>query len=388
MKNILSLEKSCCGCMGCQDICPKNCISFHPDTEGFLYPAVDKDNCISCGVCLQHCPVAVDLERAESPLVFAAKLKDTNTVLKSTSGGVFSALANAILDQNGIVYGSAYDADLTVRHIAVEKRNDLEKLRGSKYVQSNTEGVYKKIKEQLNNGRFILFSGTGCQAGGLKAFLGKEYPNLFTVDIVCHGVPSPLLFKTYLEWMSQRLKGTVTEYSFRNKEKSGWDLVMKAKSPQKQISRYGFFDPYYCAFLEGKTYRESCYKCKFANSKRVSDITLGDYWGIEKEHPDFYDKKGVSLVLINSEKGKKLWNEVKNQTAYIVSDIDKASQMNKNLLSPSIRPFSRDTIYTGFDGNFNTYVKTKLHTGPRLKTRMKRLIPKTVKSHIKQMLKN
>lgn len=387
MKNILSLGKMCCGCMGCQDICPKNCISFQPDSEGFLYPSVDNDKCISCGLCMRRCPVATEQKRAESPLVFAAKLKDADTVLKSTSGGIFSALAGAVLDQNGIVYGCAYDTNLTVRHIAVEKKSDLSRLRGSKYVQSNTEGVFKNVKQQLDSGRFVLFSGTGCQAAGLKAFLGKEYANLCVVDIVCHGVPSPLLFKTYLKWMSQKVDGTVTEYNFRNKEKSGWDLVMKAKGPRKQISKYGFFDPYYCAFLEGKTYRESCYKCKFAKSERVSDITLGDYWGIEKEHPGFYDKKGVSLVLINTEKGQFYWNAISKQVDCMPSGIEKAAQMNRNLLEPSRRPLCRDTIYQGIEDNPNAYIKNKLRTGMRIKTRVKRLVPSSVKGRIKNLLK-
>lgn len=386
MNNIMQLGKSCCGCSGCEQMCPKNCISMKPDHEGFLYPEVDESICIECGICIKHCPILTDVSRCNIPKVYAAKYKDRGSTFKSTSGGLFIPIAKSVLSMGGVVFGCAYDENLVAKHIKVETEDELYRLQSSKYVQSDTRGIYKQVKTELQNGKEVLFSGTGCQAAGLRSFLGKDYGNLLITDIVCHGVPSPKLFKNYIDYMGKKLGGTLTSYNFRSKEKRGWDLYYKAENGQKSKSDYGFFDPYYSAFLYCKTYRESCYECKFANKNRVSDITLADYWGIQKFHPEFFDENGVSLVLVNTEKGKKYLEKIKDKLEIIESDYNKASVMNANLVHPSKRPSCRDSIYDGFDcGNFETYAKTKLALKINPKTKIKKMIPLGVKRFLRKL---
>lgn len=356
------------------------------DGEGFLYPVVDDAVCVECGLCIKHCPIMTDAPRCSEPKVYAAKYKDKETAFKSTSGGLFVPIAKDILSNGGVVFGCAYDENLVAKHIAVENENELYRLQSSKYVQSDTREIYEQVKNLLKSGRKVLFSGTGCQVAGLRTFLSKDYDNLLTVDIVCHGVPSPELFKNYIGYMGKKLGGSLTSYNFRNKEKRGWDLYYKAENAKKSKSDYGFFDPYYNAFLRCKTYRESCYECKFANKNRVGDITLADYWGIQKFHPEFFDENGVSLVLVNTEKGKNCLDTIKQQLEIIESDYDKASVMNSNLVHPSKRPECRDTIYEGFDsGDFETYVKTKLAFKINPKTKIKKMIPLGVKRFLKKL---
>lgn len=382
----MQLGKSCCACSGCEQMCPKNCISMKPDSEGFLYPEVDESICIECGICIKHCPILTDVSRCNIPKVYAAKYKDRGSTFKSTSGGLFIPIAKSVLSMGGVVFGCAYDENLVAKHIKVETEDELYRLQSSKYVQSDTRGIYKQVKTELQNGKEVLFSGTGCQAAGLRSFLGKDYGNLLITDIVCHGVPSPKLFKNYIDYMGKKLGGTLTSYNFRSKEKRGWDLYYKAENGQKSKSDYGFFDPYYSAFLYCKTYRESCYECKFANKNRVSDITLADYWGIQKFHPEFFDENGVSLVLINTEKGKKYLEKIKDKLEIIESDYNKASVMNANLVHPSKRPSCRDSIYDGFDcGNFGTYAKTKLAFKINPKTKIKKMIPLGVKRFLRKL---
>ena len=382
----MQLGKSCCGCSGCEQICPKNCISMKPDSEGFLYPEVDESICIECGICIKHCPILTDVSRCNIPKVYAAKYKDRGSTFKSTSGGLFIPIAKSVLSMGGVVFGCAYDENLVAKHIKVETEDELYRLQSSKYVQSDTREIYKQVKTELENGKEVLFSGTGCQAAGLRSFLGKDYGNLLITDIVCHGVPSPKLFKNYIDYMGKKLGGTLTSYNFRSKEKRGWDLYYKAENGQKSKSDYGFFYPYHRAFLYCKTYRESCYECKFANKNRVSDITLADYWGIQKFHPEFFDENGVSLVLVNTEKGKKYLEKIKDKLEIIESDYNKASVMNANLVHPSKRPSCRDSIYDGFDcGNFETYAKTKLAFKINPKTKIKKMIPLGVKRFLRKL---
>lgn len=380
----MSLGKDCCGCNACEQLCPKKCITFAEDAEGFMYPHINESECIDCGVCVKHCPIMSKTSEDKTPKVYAAKSLKRDEMFKSSSGGLFPIIAKEILSKGGVVFGCAYDENLTARHISIDDEKDLYRLQSSKYVQSDMSGVYSEVKAELKKDRFVLFSGTGCQTSGLKTFLGKDYPKLYTVDIVCHGVPSPRLFANYIDWMGKKLGGKITEYNFRSKEKRGWDLYYKASNSKKSKSDYGFFDPYYNAFLVGKNYRESCYNCKFANPQRTGDITLADYWGIQKIHPEFYDENGVSLVLVNSEKGEQLWQEIKGEITYIKSSYDKASVMNGNLVAPSERPDCRDSIYEGYNGNFDEYIKTKLSYKINPKTKIKKMIPLSIKKLLKR----
>ncbi|MEE1219703.1 MAG: Coenzyme F420 hydrogenase/dehydrogenase, beta subunit C-terminal domain [Ruminococcus sp.] len=386
MNNILAIGKSCCGCMACAQVCPKNCIKFVPDKEGFLYPQVDSSLCIDCGLCSKRCPVMSEPQRNKNPKVYAAKINDTNLSYKSSSGGIFPLIAKNILSKGGSVFGCAYDENMVARHIEITDESQLYRLQNSKYVQSDMEGVYTKVKAALDSGKYVLFSGTGCQIGGLHTFLNKKYDRLFTVDIVCHGVPSPALFEKYIDWKGKQMGGKLTEYSFRSKEKCGWNIYYKATNDKRSKSQDGIFDPYYNAFLKCRIFRESCYECKYANSERASDITLGDFWGIEISNPEFYDLNGVSVVLVNTDAGKKMWEDLSDSIKCIPSTLETAAKMNENLVRATPRPDCRDTIYDGFDVDTENYFSVKLKPPFQLKKRIKMLVPISVKGKIKHML--
>ena len=387
MNNISILGNDCCGCTACEQICPKKCITFKENNEGFMYPVVDESVCVNCGACVKHCPVMTPPHSDGVQNVYASKYCDTQKTKESTSGGIFIPLAKSTLEKGGVVFGCAYDENLVARHIAVEKEADLHKLQGSKYVQSDLSGIYSRVKSELKSGRNVLFSGTGCQVAGLRSFLGKDFDNLITVDIVCHGVPSPKLFEKYIGYLGSKLGEPVKSYNFRSKKRHGWGLFYEVETDNIGKGGSGFDDPYYNAFLNCKTYREGCYNCRFANCDRQGYITLADFWGIEYINPPFYSENGVSLVLVNTDKGKRLWKSLENCIESVDSTVEQAVQMNKNLSSPSHRPECRDTIYDGFDGDFDSYVMQKLYVKPSLKRKLKSLVPVSLKGRIKHMLK-
>lgn len=387
MNNISILGKNCCGCTACEQICPKKCIAFKENNEGFMYPVVDEAVCVNCGACTKHCPVLNPPLAENVPDVYAAKYRDSKTTAESTSGGIFIPLAKSTLENGGIVYGCAYDENLKAKHIAVETENELFRLQGSKYVQSDISGIYSRIKADLDSNRYVLFSGTGCQVAGLRSFLGREYERLVTVDIVCHGVPSPRLFERYTDYLGKKLGEPIKSYNFRSKKRHGWGLFYELETAQKAKGGSGFDDPYYNAFLNCKTYREGCYSCRFANCNRQGDITLADFWGIEYINPKFYSKNGVSLVLVNTEKGKKLWQSLDNCIESTESTLEQAVKMNKNLSEPSSRPECRSSIYDGFDGDFEKYVNQKLYVKFDIKRKIKAVVPVALKGRIKHLIK-
>ncbi len=348
----MNITTNCTGCRLCENICPKNCIVMKENNEGFLTAEIEGSKCISCGLCVKKCPQNSYTAEQEIQEVYGARIKDNDVIMNSSSGGLFALLAKHILNKKGVVFGAAYCDDNVVRHICISSESDLYKLQSSKYVQSDTMKTFEECAGYLENGRLVLYSGTPCQIAGLKVYLGKEYNNLVTVDLICHGVPSPKLFKRYLIWLENKYDDTVIGYNFRDKYKVGWGLNYKIEL-KKNKYKYGnsYADPYYSYFLKGSIYRECCYKCKYASEKRTGDITLGDYWGIEKLHPEFYDKKGISLVILNTKKGKKLFEDVKKEIVYIESNIEKAALYNKNLKFPTKRPLERDNIYN----NINNY---------------------------------
>jgi len=386
--NISQMQKDkCCGCRACEQICPKNCIMMKVDSEGFIIPVVDETVCINCGLCVQRCAqIERPMNEEKIQEVYAARHKNKRILLRSTSGGIFDAIGRFLLKQGYHVYGCAWSIDLHAVHVEINEEKELQKLHGSKYVQSDTNDTYSKVKAQLREGEYVLYSGTACQIGGLIKFLGKNYINLYTIDVICHGVPSPLLFENYLEWLSQRLGENVISYDFRNKEKTAWGLVYKAKTKTKTKTKFltAYLDPYYKAFLECKTYRECCYSCKYANENRVSDITLGDYWGIERQHPEFFDDRGVSVLIVNSNKGKLILEAIRNQIEFITSSYQQAALQNSNLISPSFRPSSRDNIYQYIKIKEGTKIFEKqINIGFEPLTRFKSIIPLKIKRWFK-----
>ena len=287
---------NCCGCAACVWACPKRCIRLVGDEEGFLYPTVDETKCVECGKCLKVCPMRQASESKAPVGVYAAANPDEEVRLKSSSGGVFSLLAEYVIKQGGVVFGAAFNERLEVVHLYAETMEGLAAFRGSKYVQSRIGTSYQDAESFLKSGRKVLFSCTPCQIAGLKSYLGKEYPCLLTVDFVCHGVPSPGIFKEYLEAQPS----PVTWVNFRDK-RSGWknfSITLETSAGEKSEVFYN--DEYMQGFLSNVFLRPSCYRCRFRTGRSGSDITLGDFWGIDKLRPEIDDDKGLSLVIANN----------------------------------------------------------------------------------------
>lgn len=382
-------RNECCGCSSCVQKCPKNAISMIENDEGFLYPIIDKEKCIDCGLCSKVCPQLKEIKKADEnyPKAYAMYNKNEDELLKSSSGGIFSVIANYVLENNGVVFGAAYDEELNVNHIKVNDKKELEKLRSSKYVQSNIKNTYKEAEEELRKDKMVLFSGTPCQIEGLKSYLIKEYENLITCDLVCHGVPSQKLFKTYLEYLSIKFKSKVKSYNFRSKNKYGWGLFTEViTDDNKKHYIKSDFDPYYSNFLNCNTYRESCYKCHYTNYNRVSNFTLADYWGVSSIHPNFYSEKGISLILVNDKKGEKVLNEIIPNIEKIDTDLEFASGRNKNLIQPSNRPEIRNNIYNGiYSKETLKFVKENLKVKLSIKKIIKLFVPVKLQNYLKKM---
>lgn len=384
----------CTGCSACCDICPVNAITMQSNNEGFLYPNINEDICIKCGKCMKICNKTNDKEIFAKPVkVYAAINKDKEKLLKSSSGGLFSVIADYILSQNGMIAGCIFDENLIARHIVTDKPDLINNMRGSKYVQSDTTHVYQRIASLLREGKKILFTGTPCQVAGLKAYLGHIPENLITIDLVCHGVPSPGLLEKHIKWRQSKLKGKIIGLSFRNKSRinKGTYYLMKLSCENKTQYIYSWQDPYFQAFLQGQDLRESCYTCPYAKTERVGDITLADYWTASDLHPSLNCKNGVSLLLINTINGQKILSCVKNKLDIIPTFIDEAVKSQGNLIHPCSRPQIRDSIFQnidniGYDKWANSYfyssgyIKSKILCSigscitPEFRKKLKRII--------------
>lgn len=374
----------CTGCRACEQICPHGAISMHPNAEGFWESVTDFDKCVDCGLCRLSCPQNTKPKFSVPIVVYAVRDKDDSEIKVSASGGAFAAAARKILLNGGAVVGAVYNDDMTVSHIVVNNIEYLPKLQSSKYVQSNTENTFREVRKLLRSGKEVLYSGTPCQIAGLKGFLRKDYGNLYTMDLICHGVASPKLFAKYLEWLGGKMGGKIIYYDFRDKS-TGWGLDYMTKTKTKAKTMPCSLDPYYHHFLAGDTYRECCYHCQYSQKERVGDITIGDYWRIEKEHPSFYSTKGVSCLLVNTEKGQKLWNLISSEFVSLESTFDKVANANHNLKAPTPRPAVRDSIYNQIDElPVNDYFASYLPVPFNLKARIKSVLPVWLKVFIKK----
>ncbi len=305
MINITSPE-DCCGCTGCISICPKDCINTYVDKEGFKYPKVDLSLCVDCSLCEKGCPVIQnkDLKQGSPMAVYAAVNTDEEIRLKSSSGGVFTAIAESVLEQGGIVFGAKFDKNWDVIHSYTETKEDLAHFRGSKYVQSDMVNCYKQVKEFLKTNRVVLFSGSPCQISGLRLFLRKEYTNLLCIDFICHGVPSPKAWRAYKREILTKAS-EIESFSFRNKD-SGWknySVNLNRKNKSKTIEPFRS-NIYMKGFLADLFLRPSCHSCPSKGGRSGADITIADYWGIDKIMPDIDDDKGCSLIIIHSGVGE------------------------------------------------------------------------------------
>lgn len=384
--------QECSGCTACMNICPVNAIEMKENKEGFLYPSIDEKKCIDCGLCYKICPFDekwVSKNQNKEPDVYAIKNKNEEVRKSSTSGGIFTVLAEYVLHKSGIVYGAAFDENMVVNHIRVTTNEELSKLRGSKYVQSNLKDIFKEVKKDLDDQKYVIFSGTPCQVAGLSAFLNKEYERLIKIDLVCHGVPSPKLFRDHIKNIENNSSNKVKEYYFRDKT-NGWH-----KHTEKVVFENGNNDyrsdisqAFKYLYAEHSMLRESCNNCKLCSVKRISDITMGDYWGIEKKYKKFDDNKGVSLLLVNTEKGKKIFEEVKDKINYKKTCKEECLQHNlikPTKVSPNRKKFWDDYFKYGYK-----YITKKYSCcGVKLKIliKIKNMSPQKLKNIIKKILK-
>lgn len=315
MKKIIDNNK-CTGCTACMNICPKKAISMKIGKDGFKYPVIDQDKCIDCGLCKKVCPVLNTKKNESLNKCYVAYNKDENSRMsRSSSGGIFELIAKKVLENKGIVIGASFDKDNKLTHIAIEKVEDLEKLKGSKYIQSDLDNIFNYVKEYISNKK-ILFVGTPCQVAGLKSFLKKDYDNLICIDLICHGVPSPKLFNKYIKELEKTYNDKVINYNFRDKC-TGWDtysntIIFK----NNQISQRNKDNDFMKLFLSNIALRSSCYNCNFKLGNKYSDITLGDFWGVKNYYPKMYDNKGVSAVVINTKAGEKTFEDIRNDVVF------------------------------------------------------------------------
>lgn len=351
----------CTGCGACSTACPVGCIQMEPDKEGFLYPKVQNTDCINCGICEKVCHYRQEMKPKTVSLVYGAINKDENIRLQSSSGGVFYGLAKETIDCGGLVFGAAFDETNMVRHISVESVEALPQLMGSKYVQSEIRDTFKEAKCALEKGRQVLFTGTPCQIKGLYAYLGKDFENLITMDFICHGVPSPMIWNMYLEEAEKQKNAKANKISFRSKTYGWKQYSMQIKfSDGETYTAKNIEDTYLRCFISNIGLRKTCYHCTAKGENRVADITVADFWGVEKTDEKRNDDKGVSAVILRGEKAKRFMRKIEAQFILLESDIKCVERFNSSLIkSANINPlrerFFKEIKKHGFKKTFEKY---------------------------------
>ena len=349
----LATKDICTGCMACLNACAKGALTFVKDEEGFLQPSVNADLCVKCGLCERSCPEMQKQfhQHNEEPEVYAGWNKIDRRV--SSSGGAFSSIARYVLSLGGVVFGATLDEKLICKHIEVDSLQGLDRLRGSKYIQSYIGMVYKEVKKHLLCDQYVLFTGTPCQVSGLKSYLGKDFEKLITIDLICHGVPSQEIFSSYIEKMQKRLglakNEIVQNYEFRRRD--GWGFAPSVTTTMnKSFSLYGIDSLYMSAFDKAAIFRKSCYSCHYATTARVGDFSIGDFWGLGHQGIPFkHDMtKGVSLLIVNSDKGRKVFESLGDDDFYEKRTLEEAAAGNHNLTKVSILPNNRDIVINAF----------------------------------------
>ena len=367
-------KRNCCGCEACVQTCPKSCISFDEDNEGFRYPRVDLEKCIECGLCERVCPVSHPYEERKPMKILAAINKNDEVRMASSSGGIFPLLAEHVIDKCGVVFGARFNDQWQVVFDLAETKEDIKAFQGSKYIQAQVGNSFARCKKFLDEGRNVLFSGTQCQIAGLLHFLHKPYENLLTVDFICHGVPSPKVWSSYLDEAVAAGKRAITDISFRDKRK-GWkdySLTLEYKEGSKTFTMTSSFtdNPYSKAFLANLILRPSCHSCPAKDGRSHSDITIADFWGINIINPDMDDDRGTSLVMIHSEKGRMafrlegiLWNE---------SNYEVVKKYNPAFSSPAVSHPRRKVFFEEFSREANLHKLIEDCLRPTLKQLIKK----------------
>ena len=379
-------KENCCGCHACYSICPVNAIKMKRDEKGFEYPVVDKEKCINCDLCKKVCPIINNMQndkKKEDIKAYACMNKDLKTRMNSSSGGIFTLIAEYILKLNGVVFGASFNENFEIVHSYIEKVEDIHKFQGSKYVQSKIGEMYKKAKEFLENDRYVLFTGTPCQIEGLYQYLQKDYDKLYTQDLICHGVPSPKVWNKYLEEKSKEYKGKPEEISFREKENRGWgDYEIKIQFEDTSYISNHNKDIYMQAFIKDISLRDSCYNCKFKKKLRNSDITLADFWGVGNIDQDLNDNKGTSLVILNSKDGQNLFEKIKEKIICKQVNFEEAIRYNPSMINSAKKTEKREEFFKDLDNSDLENLVKKYTKTPILKkslNKAKRLAKKILK---------
>lgn len=400
---ILYKDKTeCCGCGACMNICPKSAIQMQADEYGFIYPVIQQDLCVQCGSCMTVCGYQNKPKAEEPKKVYAAASKNSGLLRKSASGGAFAVIAEAVLKNEGIVYGAALPMEngiLEPKHIRVDSLDKLILLQGSKYVQSEIGDTYSQAKQDLMQEKTVLFSGTPCQIAGLKKYLKKDYNNLITIDIICHGVPSKRMFQDFMKFHGKKLGGKITEFYFRDKTKGQGKITrcvyQDARKNRQEKIIVGDLLSYVNLFSKSFIFRSNCYVCPFASKERVGDLTVGDFWGFHEEYPSYDVKqglsngKGISCVLVNTDKGNNVLEQCENRFVLMTSDFEKVAKHNDQLNSPSKYSPKREEIlklykekgYEAVDQYFHKTCKKDI-----VKYTISGMVPKGLKRTIKKVI--
>lgn len=358
------IEKhSCCGCTACVAICPQNCISMEADSEGFLYPKVNTNKCIECGACVKVCPIQTPKkEEIFEQDAYIVQNRNMQVLRESTAGGAFTAIAKYVLHRNGIVFGVELGEDFVARHIFIKKESELSRFRNSKYVQSSVGDSYTLVKSFLEQGRFVCFSGTPCQIEGLKRYLHKDYEKLITVDVVCRAVPSPLIFQKYIEYQEKKLASRIKAIRFRDKY-YGYKYSTMNIITERNLGKYHQgveSDPWLRAFFSNICDRPSCHKCQFRKQYRVSDFTIWDCFHVGRFSKKIDNDKGATRVLVHTEKGKAVFEDIKKDFYYIQTTpeaiVSGAKEIRESVLANKNRQiFFEDAIKMNGSELFQKY---------------------------------
>ena len=372
--------QDCSSCAACANACFRGAITMQLDSEGFYRPVIDSHKCVECGACEKVCPwmktVTNPNSASVSPKTLAAFAKDENVRIESSSGGIFTVLAEKVIDDGGVVVGVAQLSPTKFGHIVVNKKSDLDKLRGSKYIQADVGLIYREVRSLLKNGKKVLFSGTPCQVAALYAVLGKNaYADLFTVDIVCHGTPSVKVFKKYIAELEKDNSAHVLSSRFRDKQK-GWKLFSMTSSLKtisggfSKISKTLREDKFMHVFLRNICLNTSCANCHYGKLPRIADITLADYWGVWIHHPEMDDDKGTSVVLLNTIHGKNLFDSVSDKVIQCESKLEYAIAANRCIVSSSKQHPKRAEFFADLDQNDLDYLIKKYCPYPSFTKKM------------------
>ncbi len=351
----------CCGCSACAAACPYDAVRMKPDALGFPYPSVDVDKCVDCGICEGVCAFNGEYDKSRnlvSPVLYGARHKDLNEVSSSRSGAAFIAVSDRILSEGGVVYGASYTDHFRVVHKRALTKGERDGFRGSKYVQSDMGDCFRQVKYDLMEGRTVLFSGTPCQIAGLNSYVGRELgENLYLIDVVCHGVPSPYIWRDYLSYLERRHGSEICNLSFRDKREFGWAAHRETFEYCDGARENG--TGYTVLFYEHIMFRHSCGKCHFANTVRPGDITLADFWGWEKTDSSLNaDDRGVSLIFVNSEKGRRLFEQAGKDMNLVTAELEKCLQPNMHRpsrINPDRMKFEDDYVKYGFEYVYSRY---------------------------------